>query len=271
MTRRAHILALGLLAALPLACPAKDPARRALEEGLRHFDAKAYDEAAKAFEHAVQAAPQQKLDPAVAQYDQATALLEGGQAQQAAEKYATALRSTDLDLQGKAYFNRGNALAAMAGQEEQQGQLDPAGRALDEAVAMFENAILLMPQDEDAKVNYELALKKKQELEQKKKEQQEQKQEEEQNKQDQPKPDQQSQDQQKQPQEQKQQGGQQPRPEDQKGQPEQQKQPRPSQPSEAMTPQEAALMLDAMKQEEQATRDRLRLIIGQPEPVEKDW
>ena len=41
--------------------------------------------------------------------------------------------------------------------------------------------------------------------------------------------------------------------------------------SEEMTPEEARIMLDAMKQEEQASRDRMRLIIGQPTPVEKDW
>lgn len=272
MTPLSKILGAAFLAALPLACPAKDPARRALAEGMRQFEAKAYDQAAKAFEQAAQAAPQQKLDPAVAHYDEATALLEGGEAQQAAEKYTAALRSTDLDLQGKAYFNRGNALAAMAGQEEQRGQLDMAGRALDEAVTMFENAILLMPRDADAKVNYELALKKKQELEQRKQQQQQQQGQEDQPKQDQqeqeqPKP----QDQQQQPQDQEQKG-QQPQPEEQKGQePQQQKQPQPSQPSEAMTPQEAAVMLDAMKQEEQATRDRMRLVIGQPEPVQKDW
>ena len=38
-----------------------------------------------------------------------------------------------------------------------------------------------------------------------------------------------------------------------------------------MTPEEAKLMLDAMKQEEQASRDRMRLVIGQPTPVDKDW
>ena len=38
-----------------------------------------------------------------------------------------------------------------------------------------------------------------------------------------------------------------------------------------MTPEEALQLLNAMRQEEQANRDKMRLNLGQPEPVEKDW
>ncbi|MFH0952765.1 MAG: hypothetical protein V1873_00380 [Verrucomicrobiota bacterium] len=254
------VVSVGL--AIPAAGWCADPARRALDEGARYYEQKAYDKAAAAFDQAAQAAPGQKLDPAVARYDEATALLRQGQAQAAAEKLASALRSPDIGLQSKAYYNRGNALVGMTQQEEQQGQLDMATKALDEALAMYENAMTLAPQDEDAKINYELALKKKQELEQKKQQQEQQQDQQKDQSKDQNKQDQQKQQEQEKEQEQQKQNEQ--------NQPQEQ-QPQQAQPSQAMTQQEAAMLLDAMKQEEQASRDRLRLIIGQPVPVEKDW
>ena len=87
------------------------------------------------------------------------------------------------------------------------------------------------------------------------------------------KQDQQQQDQQKQQQQQNQQQkqdqGQSSQPsQDQQQQAQAQNQPKSS---EEMTPQEAKLLLDAMKQDEQASRDKMRLIIAPPVPVEKDW
>ncbi len=40
---------------------------------------------------------------------------------------------------------------------------------------------------------------------------------------------------------------------------------------EEMTPDEARMMLDAIKDKEQADRERMRMIMGQPIPVDKDW
>ena len=38
-----------------------------------------------------------------------------------------------------------------------------------------------------------------------------------------------------------------------------------------MTREEAAQLLDALRRQEQAARERIRLSAGQPVPVEKDW
>jgi len=38
-----------------------------------------------------------------------------------------------------------------------------------------------------------------------------------------------------------------------------------------MTPEEAAMLLDAMKAQEQQQRDQLHPFLGRPVPVEKDW
>ena len=190
-----------------------------------------------------------------------------GQFGAAATNFAEATRSPDLALQSKAYYNRGNALVTGSASLEKQGGLDTALGSVDEAIEMYENAMTLAPGDEDAKVNYELALKKKQELQQKQQQQQKQDQQQKDQSQEQEKQkkdDQQKQDQQK---DQQQDKGQ-PQPQQQAD--DQQKQPQP-QKSEEMTPEEAKMMLDAMKQEEQASRDRMRLVIGQPTPVDKDW
>jgi outer membrane biosynthesis protein TonB len=198
-----------------------------------------------------------------------------GQFEAAATNFANATRSPDLALQSKAYYNRGNALVTGAESREKQGDLDTALRSMDEAITMYENAMTLSPADEDAKVNYELALKKKQELQKKQQQQQKQdqnKKDQSQKQEDQKKDQQQKQDQQKdQPQDQKQDQPQnKEKSEPQQQTADQQKQPQP-QKSEEMTPEEAKMMLDAMKQEEQASRDRMRLVIGQPTPVDKDW
>ena len=98
--------------------------------------------------------------------------------------------------------------------------------------------------------------------------QQNQQKNDEQQKQDQQQQDQQKQ-QQQQNQQQKQDQGQSSQPSQDKPQQEQaQNQPKSA---EEMTPQEAKMLLDAMKQDEQASRDKMRLIIAPPVPVEKDW
>ena len=41
--------------------------------------------------------------------------------------------------------------------------------------------------------------------------------------------------------------------------------------AEEMTEQEAIMLLDALREEERAARERMRLKVGEPVPVEKDW
>lgn len=268
MKRRTTIAAVAALV-IPAAGWCADPARHAMDNGARLYENESYEQAARQFDEAARSAPREKLDPAVARFNQGNALLKHDQPDKASQTYADALRSPNLALQTKAYFNRGNALVAMARQEEAKGGLDTASRALDEALAMYENSMALASQDEDPKVNYELALKQKEQLEQKKQQQQEQQQPQK----DQPK------DQEKQDQQQNQQAPQQEQPENQQEQENRGQQDRqnareraqPPKSSEAMTPEDAAMVLDAMKQEEQAKREQMKLIIGQPAPVEKDW
>ncbi|OGV45146.1 MAG: hypothetical protein A2X46_11060 [Lentisphaerae bacterium GWF2_57_35] len=262
-----------------------ESARQELSKGTKLYRQTNYTAAAEAFSQATQKAQTEQLDPAVALFNEADALYKAGRFGEAAERYMSALKTSDLTLQEHAFYNRGNALMSLSSDQEQQQKTDEAIKSVDEAMAMYENAMALAPKDADPKVNYELALKKKEELKQKQQEQQKQ-QKQDQDKKDQDKKDQpqdpqnqqdQQQDQQKQDQQQEQQK------EDEKKQAQEQEQssqqedpqeePKEGQPKqfEEMTPEEAKMVLDSMKQEEQAKRDQMRRVIGQPVPVEKDW
>jgi Ca-activated chloride channel homolog len=269
-----------LLAISPSVGWCENAARQSMKDGVRFYEAKSFDRATESFHQAAQAAQREKLDAAVAKYNAANAWLKMGQFGAATTNFGDATRSPDLALQSKAYYNRGNALMTGAESIEKQGDLDAAARSTDEAIAMYENAMTLSPADEDAKVNYELALKKKQELQQQKQQQKQdqnkndqQQQKDQSKKQQNQKKDQQQEQEKQKNQEQDQKQNQQPN-QEQSQSPQQtadrEKQQQP-QKSEEMTPEEARMMLDAMKQEEQASRDRMRLVIGEPTPVDKDW
>jgi len=269
---------------------AEENARRSFQAGLQAFSTSNYPAASNAFLEAAAAAPEEKLDPAAAFYNAALAATEAGDAVAAADLFSRATTSADLALQAKAYYNRGNTLFQQAGGPA--GALPPAmpmpapaleaaGDSIGEAIQMYENAIGLNPEDVDAKVNYELAVLKQQQIQQQQQEQeqkQDQQDQKDQEKQKEPKQDQQDQQdqqgQKKDPQDQKQnQPQKQPQQEQQNEQSKQGKESTIEQekPSEEMTPEEAEMMLDAMKAQEQSQRDQLHPFFGRPVPVEKDW
>lgn len=268
-----------------------DSARTSFDAGLTAFSASNYPVASNAFSEAAAAAPAEKLDPAAAHYNAALAAYAAGDLKAAADLFARAAIGSDLGLQAKAYYNRGNALfhqvgnpaaGALAGMPlpaMSTQELAAAEASICEAIQMYENAIALDPRDADAKANYELAVLKQQELEQQQ-QQQQQNQQQDPQKEDQQNQEQQNQegqnDQQKQeqePQEQPQQSKPEQPPEAQPADPQtnQEQQIKEDKPSEEMTPEEAAMMLDALKAQEQSQRDRLHPLFGRPVPVEKDW
>lgn len=251
-----------------LATHAADP-RSALDAGVEAYRAKQFDAAKKSFFEAGTNAVSQQLDPAVAKYNEATASYRMGQVDAAVERFAEALRTSNLPLQQRAWYNRGDALLGQMAAQEQQGKFSEAKKLAEEAATHFERAILLDPADADAKVNYELCLRLQQELEKKKQEQEQQQQKQDKDKdkdKDKNKQDQQNQQQPKKPDDDKQKQDQQPKPDQ-----DQQQQAQAEKKDNEMTQEEALQLLNAMRQEEQAQRDKMRLNIGSPEPVEKDW
>ena len=265
-----------------LSAHAETDPRVALEAGAKAYDAKQFNVAEQAFAQAATNAAAEKLDPAVARYNAAAADYRLGQMDAAADRLAAALRTGDLKLQQKSWFNRGDALLGRMSAQEQQGKIEDAQKTAQEAATHFEQAILLDPTDADAKINYELCLQLQQELEKKKQEQQKQQ---DQQKKDQDKDkDKNKQDQQDKQQQQKPESGKdkeqnkdkEQQQDQQKSKSDQQQQQEQQAAQEAkkdgeMTPEEALQLLNAMRQEEQANRDKMRLNLGQPEPVEKDW
>lgn len=270
MKRFLHSIMLAVVFA-PFASHAQQ-ARTALAAGSKEFEGGAFDKAAAHFEEAAARAEEQKLDPAVAHYNRGNSLYKMQDFAGADQAYQNALRTTDMGLAPDGYYNRGNALTAQALQLEQQQKMEESIGLLDQALAMYEKSMLLNPGKTAAKANYELVTLKKKELEQQQQEQQQkQDQEEEEQKdnqqqqQDQP---QQEQDQQEQNQEQQNQQQQEQRPQEQQF--EEQKQPQPK-PSNEMTEEEAEMMLDSMKNDEKNQREQIQMILGRPQPVDKDW
>lgn len=275
-------------------------ARDAFAAGMKAFAASNYAEAGANFLNAATAAPADKLDPAPAHFNAGVASYAAGDLTSAAKAFARATDSTDLALQSRAFYNRGNALFHLADSDLAMPGMMPAAApastqelamaeaSIAQAVQMFENAIVLNPKDEDAKANYELALIKQQQIQeqqqqqQQQQEQQQQEQEQDQNQegddsqqsesQDSPQQDQPQTEEEQQDQEQKQESQAAEQPQDAgEEQSEQQEQPQPDKPSSEMTPEEASMMLDAMKALEQSQRDKLHPFFGRPVPVEKDW
>ena len=278
-----NLIFLGVIALLAtgVSASAEDKARTTFDAGVKAFATSNYAAASESFEEAAAAAPAEKLDPAAAHYNAALSSYAAGDLQKAAVGFASAAAGSDLDLQAKAYYNRGNALFQLAnmplaptGPEQPTHAVDLGEAAIGQAIQMYENAIALNPQDTDAKANYELAVLKQQELQQQKQQQQQKDQqnqdEKKEDKKDSSQDQQQKQDQQKQEQQKQEQKQDQQAQKDESKQ-EQAKEAQPEKPSEEMTPEEAAMMLDAMKAQEQSQRDQLHPFFGRPVPVEKDW
>jgi len=253
--------------------------QRALEEGMKRYRESAYEQAAEKFAAAAEQAAETGLDPAVPRYNRANALFKGGRIEDAAQAYLKASKTTDLELQSKVHFNQGNVFMALTERAARQGNLQDALQNVEQALDMYENSITLDPADEDAKVNYELALRRKEELQQQLQPQQQQQQ-----KQREPQGQEEQEDAERKP-------SQRDRPEDSQPPqpPERQAEDRAPQDgaqqqraqgnreqqlsaaSEEMTPEEAEMLLEALRQEEMETRSRMRLRLGQRVPVEKDW
>jgi tetratricopeptide (TPR) repeat protein len=240
--------ALLALAAATASPAAAGDARRAMTEGFALFEARSYEEAAGKFAEAAARAGEERLDPAPAGYDRAVALLKAGRDSEAAAAFAEALRSSDSGLRQRSHYNQGIALTNAAAAVENRGELEEAVRLLDQALDAYESAMRIDPKDEDPKVNHELASRKRSQLEQRIRGRK---------------------------------GGGADRGRNPEGGGEEGPRPGPQETEERtpgapggrqeMTPDEARMILDAMKRQEQAQRSRIRPFSGRSATVEKNW
>lgn len=268
--------------------PAADTtARSAMNRGLAAYSTGDYPVAAGAFAEAARLAPEQKLDPATAAFNTGNALLKQGQWQEAAQAYSNAYQTRDIDLIRKAYYNCGTALFEGSTAVASNGDAQAALPVAQEALKTLAQSIWLDPSNTDAKVNYELAGRWVEELKQMAQQQQQQQQNQQKSsddkksdkdnsqKQDQPpSPDNKNgEDQQpRQKEEEKdskesasQQAGQDQEPSREEGQAMEAKD------AQEMSKDEAVMILDALRQREQALRENMQLRRGRIAPAEKDW
>jgi tetratricopeptide (TPR) repeat protein len=157
--RKTQLIIIGLLVLFLAACGA-DPAAKLNNEGNSAYDEQAYLEALELYQNA------QIEHPELAEpyYNAANAFYRAGDYEQALAQMEQALLYADVNLAQHSYFNLGNNLFN--------------AQQMETAVAAYIQALLLNPDDADAKYNLELALATQQQQEQ---EQQQQEQQQEQN------------------------------------------------------------------------------------------
>ena len=130
---------------------AEETPRSAMRKGLKAYKQGDYT-------NAVQYLEKTALEfPATGNYNLGNAQYRLGNYEAAANSYNEALRTTDLELQAKAYFNHGNALLAQTTTLTGQEQIGKAIELAFQAMDLFEKSILLAPKDLDAKQNFERA------------------------------------------------------------------------------------------------------------------
>jgi len=133
------------------AAHAEETPRSAMRKGLKAYQAGEYTNAVELLEKTVLEFPD------IGNYNLGNAYYRMGEFEKAEEHFTEALRSTDLQLQARAYFNRGNSMLAQSTTWTADEQI---GRAIEfafQAMDMYEKAILLDPADLAAKQNFERA------------------------------------------------------------------------------------------------------------------
>jgi Ca-activated chloride channel family protein len=108
-------------------------------------------------------------------YNSGTASYKNGLYDNAIDAFTKSLTSDDLQLQQKAYFNRGNSYY-QKGVEMQQGNPEGTIEQWQQALDSLDSALTLAPEDQNARNNQQLIKKQLEELQQQLKEQQQQQQ-----------------------------------------------------------------------------------------------
>ena len=149
--RSLRSFAVPILLLIAVSAHAEDTPRSSMRKGLKAYRQGDYTNAVQHLEKTVLEFPD------IGNYNLGNALYRAGNHEQAADAFNEALRTTDLELQAKAYFNRGNALLARTTSLTGPEQIGIAVELAFQALDMFEKSILLNPDDPAAKQNFERA------------------------------------------------------------------------------------------------------------------
>jgi len=109
------------------------------DEGLNNYKNKKFEEAKKYYEQILTA----RENDAAASLGLGASQYQLGDIPNAAKSFEDALQSKNINIQDRAYYNLGNALYSQ--------------QRMEESIAFYRKALVLNPNDDDAKFNYELA------------------------------------------------------------------------------------------------------------------
>lgn len=109
------------------------------DDGLNNYKNKKYEEAKSYYEQVLA----KKENNAAASLGLGASQYQLGDIPNAAKSFEEALKSEDINIQDRAYYNLGNSLYSQ--------------QKMEESVAFYRKALELNPNDNDAKFNYELA------------------------------------------------------------------------------------------------------------------
>lgn len=98
------------------------------------------------------------FDPARIHYNLGIGHFRLSQPEKASEMFRKALKSPDIKLQEKTYFNLGNSLYQVAQQKLNEGEIAAAFRTFQDAQTNYVQTMRLNAEDRDSKVNYELCI-----------------------------------------------------------------------------------------------------------------
>lgn len=132
------------------------PARRALQMGEKAHRDQDFAQAADLFSQAARQASAAHLDPAVAHFNHGHALYRAGKFDEAFAAFTLARQTTDLALQSRALFNAGTCRLRQVDLALEMKQAEYIEAYLAEAQTLYEQALLLAPQDTDSKINLEM-------------------------------------------------------------------------------------------------------------------
>jgi len=128
-------------------------------DALREYKSGNYDQALKDYQQLLD----RKGDDPRLHFNAGAAAYRNRQFEEATKQFEEALKSPDLKLQEKAYYNRGNSMFYMG-----EHNPDPAKRTetWKKALQDFESCTSLAPQDADARFNHDFVKKRLEELQQ---------------------------------------------------------------------------------------------------------
>ena len=240
-----------------------------VKQGDRLYKEEKYEEALEKYEEALKVEP----DLVPAQYNRASALYRSGKYDKAFDSFLASFSEGENLLASRSIYNAGNSKYRRA---EAMEASDPQNAMSEykDTLEFYRKSIELSPEDEDARVNYEYALKKIKELEEKIDMPQDQKNQDQQDKQDQKNQDEQDkQDQKNQDKQNQSQGGKGQEDRDEDGEfPKSGKPDTMEQPGGEITPEEAEMLLRGQEEEEADMRAEMRKkrSAGRPK-VLKNW